>query len=101
MWGSNEEREDWRMKVDAMCKDEMLGTPSLFWTFTPDPNGSLLLAFWTSADLPNGLPASVDDLTGDNMPSPTYMTELVSGDPVAQAQYYWHCTSALIEILFG
>jgi hypothetical protein len=99
MWGSNEEREEFRRKSDAMCIFH--GSPSLFWTFTPNPDGSLLLAFWSGEQLPNGAPSNLDEASADNMPLPTHQMRLVAGDPVLQAQYYWHCVEALIEILFG
>src|SRR5262249_7688830 len=99
MWGSNDERDEFAKKLDAMCIAR--GSPSLFWTFTPNPDGSLLFAFWSAKDLPNGRPQNLDSLSPENMPSPTSMTIIVSKNPVLQANYYWHCVEALIEVLFA
>ncbi|KAG5459599.1 MAG: hypothetical protein BJ554DRAFT_8459 [Olpidium bornovanus] len=99
MWGSNEERKEFRKKADAMCI--FFGSPSLFWTFTRNPDSSLLVAFWLGEELPNGPLSCIDQATPENMPPPPHQMRVVAGDPVLQAQYYWHCVEVLIEILFG
>ena len=99
MWGSNDERDSFTRKVTAMCIDR--GSPSLFWTFTPKPDGSVAFAYWTLEDLPGDRPRSIDDLTGKNMPSSSRAFSIAVGNCVAQADYYWYCVRVLMTHIFG
>jgi hypothetical protein len=99
MWGSNEERESMVRKADAMTI--RFGAPSVFWTLTPNPDHSLVCAFWTGRALPNGRPDSLSKCGELNMPCSSEMARLVMGNTTVQAQYYQTCCAILIDIIFG
>ena len=99
MWGSNEERDVFARKVSAICVDR--GSPSLFWTFTPKPDNSILVAFWLTNDFRDGKAPSIDDFMHGDMPAPSATLEFVNKNAVAQAVYYWYCVDVLMEFVFG
>lgn len=99
MWSSNEKREAFQRKVDAMAI--MYGEPSIFWMLTSSPDTSIAAAFWTGYDLPNGRPKDLAACTVVNMPCSSEMKRLVMQNTVVQAHYYKLCCRVLIDVMFG
>ncbi|KAE8891822.1 hypothetical protein PF005_g20630 [Phytophthora fragariae] len=99
MWGSNEEREGFQRKVDAMTF--MHGEPSVFYTLTPYSEGSIAVAFWSGYDLPNGRPQKFVSCTTFNMPGSAQMKKFTMRNTVLQALYYRISRKILIDGLFG
>lgn len=99
MWGSNEERESFQRKVNAMTF--MYGEPSIFWTLTPYSEGSIAVAFWSGYDLPSGRPKDLVACTVVHMPSSAEMKRITMQNAVLQAQYYHMCCEILIDVMFG
>ncbi|KAL4159158.1 hypothetical protein PRNP1_004928 [Phytophthora ramorum] len=99
MWGSNEERDGFQRKVNAMTF--MYGEPSVFWTLTPYSEGSIAVAFWSGYDLPNKRPTDLAACTVVNMPSTASMKRLTMQNTMLQARYFEMCCKILIEIMFG
>ncbi|KAL4139274.1 hypothetical protein PRIC2_002772 [Phytophthora ramorum] len=99
MWGSNEERDSFQRKVNAMTF--MYGKPSVFWTLTPYSEGSIAVAFWSGYDLPNKRPTDLAACTVVNLPSTASMKRLTMQNTMLQARYFEMCCKILIEIMFG
>ena len=105
--GSNGEREAMAAKVTAMRL--YFGRPSIFWTFTPNPNGAIAISVWSRADLDKRTPQlgcntpfeTLGDLEPHNLPSPTFMSTIATGNAAFQAKYYLESCEILIEELFG
>ncbi|KAH7491597.1 ATP-dependent DNA helicase PIF1 [Phytophthora ramorum] len=99
MWGSNEERDSFQRKVNAMTF--MYGKPSVFWTLTPYSEGSIAVAFWSGYDLPYKRPTDLAACTVVNLPSTASMKRLTMQNTMLQARYFEMCCKILIEIMFG
>ncbi|ORZ40736.1 hypothetical protein BCR44DRAFT_46656 [Catenaria anguillulae PL171] len=99
MWGTNGERDTMRKDLDALMIKH--GSPSLFWTFVPNPDKSYSLHILASG--PEGLKqSSYEDFLKDPTANPNAVkVDLNARDLVGQASYYLWCTQVLIEKIFG
>ena len=96
--GSNEERYLFQQLLDNMII--FRGNPSLFFTFTPKADCSLIVDFWNRNDLIENLP-STDKLTSFELPTASHMAALISKNPVTQALYYQACVDTIFEVFFN
>ncbi|ORZ29744.1 hypothetical protein BCR44DRAFT_1045637 [Catenaria anguillulae PL171] len=96
MWGTNGERGMMRKDLDALMIKH--GSPSLFWTFVPNPDKSYSLHILASG--PEGLKqSSYEDFLKDPTANPKAVkVDLNARDPIGH--YLW-CTQVLIEKIFG
>ncbi|KAI9182925.1 hypothetical protein H9P43_003839 [Blastocladiella emersonii ATCC 22665] len=85
------------------------GSPSIIWTFTPNPNRSLSICVWDGAKLAQfarergfeGTTFTTADLRPEYLPPPSFMTTVATGNAVLQGEYYLKCCDILIETLLG